>query len=618
MALIKLQVRPGINREVTRYSAEGGWYACDKVRFRSGFPEKIGGWQQLTEERFQGVCRTLIEWSTLGGSRLIGLGTNLKYYIQRGGAYFDVTPNRLVTAPGDVTFTATNGSSIVRVNHTLHGATVGDFVIFSGAVSLGGLVGASLLNTEHRIVDVLSLNTYNIQLSVTANASDTGTGGAAVVGAYQISPGPAVQEPLVGWGAGVWGAGEWGVGGVGSEPLRVWNHAVYGEDLIYGPRGGAIYYWDQTNGLNTRGVQITGNDTPTVHLSLLVSDVSRFVIALGCNELGSAQLDPMLVRWSDQEQFNNWTPAITNQAGGLRLSSGSTIITGIQNRQEILIWTDAALYSMQYQGPPYVWGFQLMGENVSIISPNAAVSANGVAYWMGVDKFYQYDGRAQPLPCALQRFVFNNINAEQSDQICCGTDEQFHEIWWHYPTAGSMANNAYVIYNYLEGIWYYGTMERTAWLDSSLFGTPIAAFRGRLLQHDVGVDDLSANTPQPIEAFIESAPVDIADGDRYSFVRRVLPDVTFDGSTATNPSALFEMRPMRNSGSGYTTPASVGGNSGERTVRTASAPVEQFTEQLNIRVRGRQIALRISSTDLGVKWQLGSPRADVQPDGMNG
>ena len=619
MALTKLQLKPGINREVTAYTNKGGWYDCDKVRFRQGFPEKIGGWQQLSTARFQGVCRALTEWSTLGGLKLMGVGTHLKYYVARGGQYNDITPLRLVTTAGAVTFSATNGSPTILVTNTAHGAREGDFVRFSGATSLGGAVGASLINTEHRIVEVLSLNTYTIELSVPATAGDVGNGGVGVVGSYQIYPGPDVQAPLQGWGAGGGGRGNWGEGVAANEPLRIWNHSNYGQDLIYGPRGGAIYYWEATAGVGTPGVQITGGDAPVVHLSLLVSDVSRFVICFGCNELGQTQLDPMLVRWSDQEQFNTWTPAITNQAGGLRLSAGSSIVTARQNRQEILVWTNSALYSMQYQGPPFVWGFQIMGENTSIAGPNAATVSAGVAYWMGVDKFYRYDGRMQPLPCSVQRYVFNNINSEQLDQVVAGTCEEFHEIWWNYPSAGSNTNDRYVIFNYLDGTWYYGTMQRTAWLDSSLQGRPIAAFTNRLVTHETGNDDASDSDMQPIKAFIESSPIDIGDGDRYAFVRRVLPDVTFTGSTDNNaPHILFQMRPMRNSGSGFTDPASVGGNDRQPAVRVASGLVEQYTEQLNIRVRGRQIAMRISSDGMGVRWQLGSPRIDTQPDGYNG
>jgi hypothetical protein len=618
VALTKLQFRPGVNREVTRYTGEGGWRDGDKIRFRQGFPEKIGGWQQLSTQRFQGVCRALTEWSSLAGVNLIGVGTNLKYYVFRGGAYLDITPLRLTTLAGATTFAAVDGSSILTVAHTSHGAQVGDFVAYADAAGLGGAIDANVLNQEYRVLAVIDADTYTIDVGVLADSSDVGDGGANTTARYQISPGPSVQEALAGWGAGSWGFGSWGQEQPGAEPLRIWNHSNYGEDLIYGPRGGPLYYWQQSLGFTSPGVPIVGNDAPTTHLTFLVSDVSRFVLAFGCNELGSSVADPMLVRWSDQEQYNNWTPAITNQAGGIRLSAGSTIVTAIQNRQEILVWTDAALYSLQYQGPPYVWGVQLMGENTSIAGPNAVTVASGVAFWMGSDKFYMYDGRVQPLPCDVQRFVFNNINTEQLDQVCAGTCEQFHEIWWHYPSVGSFQNDRYVVYNYLERIWYYGTMQRSAWFDSAFYGQPVAAFSDRLVLHEKGVDDLSTNTPQPIPAYIVSSEVDIGDGDKYAFVRRVLPDVTFEGSSAINPTVTFELQPLRNSGSGFTDPASVGGVASGPTVRTAIVPVQQYTGQLNIRVRGRQIAMRLSSQDLGVMWQLGSPRVDLQPDGYNG
>jgi hypothetical protein len=616
--LTKLQFKPGINREITRYSGEGGWRACDKVRFRQGFPEKIGGWQQISPDTFLGTCRTLTEWVSLSSVRYTGVGTNLKYYVERGGDYYDITPLRATTAAGDVTFAATTGSSIITVSDTSHGADVGDFVTFSGAVSLGGDITATVLNAEYQIASVIGANSYTIDVGVNANASDTGNGGASVVGAYQLPIGPANQAALNGWGAGGWGLGPWGVGITGTDPLRLWNHNNYGEDLIYGPRGGGIYYWDSSAGVNTRGVQVTSSDTPTVHLGLAVSDLSRFVIAFGCNDLGSSVLDPLLVRWSDQEQYNVWTPAITNQAGGQRLSNGSTFVAHKQNRQEILIWTDTALYSMQYQGPPYVFGFQIMGDNLSIASPQAATVASGVAYWMGTDKFYKYDGRVQPLRCDLLRHVFNNINYIQLDQVISGTNEQFGEVWWFYPSANSISIDSYIVYNYQEDIWYYGSMHRTAWLDSSLRGFPVAAFNSSLLQHETGVDDNSGVVPMPIEAFIESSEVDIGDGDKFAFVRRVLPDVTFEGSTAANPELTMELRPLRGAGSGYTNPASVGGVASADTVRTATLPIQQFTNQINVRVRGRQIAIRLHSDGLGVKWQLGSPRVDLQPDGRRG
>ena len=616
--LTKLQFKPGIQKEVTQYSNEGGWIACDKIRFRQGYPEKIGGWQRLSTNTFLGTCRNLIEWTSLGGAKYKGVGTNLKYYVERGGVYYDITPLRATSSAGDATFAATSGSSIVTVTDAAHGALVGDFVTFSGAVSLGGNVASSVLNANFQILTVPTTDTYTINVGVTANASDVGNGGTSVVAAYEIRPGFAIPSPISGWGAGSWGSGTWGVGVVSLEPIRLWNHAVYGEDLVYGPRGGGVYYWSASSGVTTRGTLVTADDTPVVQNGLLVSDASRFVIALGCNELGGTAIDPMLVRWSDQEQYNYWTPAITNQAGGLRLSAGSFIVTGRQNRQEILIWTDSALYSMQYQGPPYVWGFQLMGDNLSIASPGAATVASGVAYWMGTDKFYKYDGRVQPLRCDLHRHVFGNLEETQLDQIVAGTNEQYNEIWWFYPSSGSTQIDRYVVYNYAEDIWYYGTMCRTAWLDSSTEGRPVAPCNDRLVMHEIGVDDASTGTPAPIAAFITSAAADIADGDKFAFIRRMLPDVTFDGSTQDNPRVTIELIPMNGSGSGYTDPASVGGDSEQSVTRSAVVPIEKFTNQVNVRVRGRQIAMKLRSDDLGVKWQLGSPRVDMQIDGGRG
>jgi hypothetical protein len=613
--LTKLQLKPGVNREITRYSGEGGWTACDKVRFRQGYPEKIGGWQRLSTETFLGTCRSLLEWTSLGGAQFTGVGTNLKYYIERGGAYYDITPLRATTAAGGVTFAATTGSSILTVTDTAHGAIAGDFVTFSGAVSLGGAITATVLNANYQVLTTPTADTYTIDVGVQATAGDSGNGGAAVVGGYEIPPGFAIPSPISGWGAGGWGSGGWGVGVTSLEPIRIWNHAAYGENLLYGPRGGGLYYWVSSAGTGVRGTRVTAGDTPVVQNTILVSDTSRFVITLGCNEIGASTMDPMLVRWSDQEQYDLWTPAITNQAGGIRLSAGSQLVTGRQNRQEILIWSDTALYSMQYQGPPYVWGFQLMGDNLSIAAPGAAVVASGVAYWMGTDKFYRYDGRVQPLRCDLQRHVFSNLEETQLDQVVSGTNEQFNEIWWLYPSLGSTAVDKYVIYNYVEDIWYYGNLSRTAWLDSPLRGKPLAATGDRLVLHEFGVDDATTGTPLPIESFITSSEVDIGDGDKFSFIRRVLPDVTFDGSTAAAPKITMELIPMRGSGSGFNSPQSVGGISAQHVVRSATAPIEQFTNQINVRVRGRQIILRLHSNELGVQWQLGSPRVDLQPDG---
>ena len=622
MPLKKILLKPGVNRENTRYTTEGGWYDCDKIRFRQGTPEKIGGWLQYSATQFLGICRSLWKWVTLSNQNLLGIGTNLKFYLELGGRFYDITPIRNTTAAGDVTFAATDGSATITVTDVAHGASEGDFVTFSGAVSLGGAITADILNAEYQIASVVTNDTYTITSSVAANASDTGNGGAAVVGAYQIPVGPAFEVPLNGWGAGPFGFGTWGVGISSSEAIRVWNQQNFGEDLIYGPRGDALYYWDASAGLTTRGVLLTGTEVPVVQNNLIVSDISRFVLCFGVNPLGTSAMDPMLVRWSDQEDPTNWSPAITNQAGDLRLSIGSSIITARQTRQEILVWTDAALYSMQYLGPPYVWGAQTVGENITIMSPNATATANNVTYWMGTDKFYKYDGRVQTLRCDLRQFIFQNsdpelsLDATQSDQVFASTVEAFNEIWWFYCSQNQQAPNRYVVYNYVEDAWYYGTMSRTAWLDSGLSTVPIAATPNNYLTlQETGVDDGETGDLIPIEAYITSSEIDIDDGHNFGFIWRLLPDLTFRGSTAASPVVNFSLLPLQNSGSGYNNPTSVGGVNNQNVSRTATVPVEQFTGQVYTRVRGRQIAMKIESTALGTTWQLGAPRVDIRPDG---
>jgi hypothetical protein len=620
MPLKKLVFNPGINREVTRYTSEGSWYECDKIRFRGGFPEKIGGWTRISASVFLGVCRSLWNWATLSSVDLIGVGTHLKFYIEQGANYNDITPIRETTAAGDVTFAATNGSSVITVTDANNGARVNDFVTFNGAVSLGGNVTADVLNQEHQITTWLTSNSYEIEVSVTANASDTGNGGASTVGAYQVRTGEAVQVALTGWGGGTWGQGVWGTGGESAENIRIWNQSNFGEDLIFGPRGGGIFYWDADNGVTTRGVYLStlagASDTPVIQNNILVSDINRFVFCLGTNNIGATDLDPMLIRWSDQEDPANWSPSATNQAGSLRLSRGSSIIAAKQARQEVLVWTNSSLYSLQYQGAPTVWGAQIMGDNVSIASPNAAAFTGGAAFWMGKDKFYMYDGRTQTLPCRVRRYVFNDFNVFQYDQVFAGTNEAFHEIWWFYCSANSTTIDRYVVFNYQEQTWYYGTMSRSAWLESGLRDTPIAAtYSYNLVDHEVGVDDDETGTPAAITATITSGQFDIDDGDRFAFIWRLLPDVTFDGSTASNPAATISLLPAASSGSGYNNPNSEGGSASGAITRSASAPIEQYTGQVNIRVRGRQMAVKMESTDLGVAWQLGSLRIDMRPDG---
>ena len=609
MPLKKLTLKAGINRENTRYTSEGGWYDCDKIRFRQGTPEKIGGWQRISATTFLGVCRSLWNWVTLGSQNLIGVGTNLKFYIENGGAYNDITPIR-ATVTLTNPFETTSGSPIVEVTDANGGYSDGDFVTFSGASAVGGLT----LNAEYQLTETTTANVYTIDAG--SNASSSATGGGTVTAAYQINVGPAFVVPLVGWGASSWGSGTWGIGATSTDSIRIWSQANFGEDLIFGPRDGGIYIWDATNGLTTRAVALTGTEVPTSQKLILVSDINRFVFCFGCNELASITINPMLIRWSDQEDATNWLPAATNQSGDLILSNGTQIVAAKQSRQEVLVWTDAALYALQYVGAPVVWNAQLVGENISIASQNAVAYANGVAYWMGRDKFYMYDGRTQPLQCNLRKFVFNDFNEEQYEQVFAGTNESYHEIWWWYCSSDSNVSDRYVVYNYLEQVWYYGTMNRTAWLDSGLRNYPLAAtYSNNLVNHEQGVDDNETATTIAIPAYVSSAQFDLEDGHQFAFIWRILPDITFDGSEVGSPSATMTLLPLQNSGSGYNSPASVGGSNSAGVTRTATLPVEEFTGQIFTRVRGRQLAIKVESSDVGVTWQLGSPRIDMRSDG---
>ena len=617
MPLQKILFKPGVNRENTRYTTEGGWYECDKIRFRQGNPEKIGGWTRFSAFTYLGVCRSLWNWITLGGANLLGVGTNLKFYINLGGQYYDITPLRGSPTINNNPFVATLGSSVITVTDTAHGCLTGDFVTFSGAVGLGGNITAGVLNAEHQVT-VVDANTYTITVSATANATDVSGspgGGAAVVAAYQLNTGPEYEVPLVGWGAGGWGTGVWGTGTADPIPLQLWSQFNFGEDLIFGPRGGGVYYWDASAGVTVRGVNLTVSgdaDTPLFQNHLLVSDASRFVIVFGTNDYGASTIDPMLIRWSEQEDPFTWTPAITNQAGSVRLSHGSKIVTAIQTRQEIVTFTDQALYSLQYLGPPFVWGTQLLGDNISIMGPNAVSLASGVVYWMGVDKFYVYDGRVQTLNCDLRRYVFEDFNQDQAAQVFSGTNEGFNEVWWFYCSAGSTVVDKYVIYNYLEKIWYYGTLGRTAWLDTGLQPYPIAAtYINNIVNHESGVDDSSTATPAPIAANISSSEFDIGDGHNFGFVWRVLPDLTFGGSAASpTPQVTMTLQGLTNSGSGVTASA------GQNVIKGSTYVItEEFTGQIYTRVRGRQMIFKIDSNQVGTTWQLGAPRIDIRADG---
>jgi hypothetical protein len=638
MPLQKLQFRPGVNREGTSLSNEGGWFDGDKIRFRSGYPEKVGGWAALSYNTFIGVCRSLWNWVTLKQFNLMGVGTNLKFYVEDGGEYYDITPIRETnTNPtGEITLDITNGSDILTITDTGADALqVDDFITIAGATDLGTVgtnVTAAVLNQEFQILSVISGTEYTVQLSVVSNrtASDSTMTGLTI--AYQINTGFAVYTIGTGWGTGPWSRLSWGSGfttGFGLQ-LRLWSQANFGEELLFSPRGGALYLWQPGGGatpaFGTRGTAVTGTDVPSQINQIMVSDSTRIVICFGCNDYGaydSTPIDPLLIRWSEQESYTGWTPAITNQAGSYRLSRGSEIIGSIQTRQEIVVWTDAAVYSMQYLGPPFVWGFTLLADNISIVSPNAIATAAGVVYWMGVDKFYMYSGRVETLPCSVRTYIFNDINRDQEAQFFAGTNEGFSEIWWFYCSKNSTVVDRYVIFNYLDRVWYYGTLNRTAWLDSPLRQFPMAATTNNIVVfHEAAVDNGETNPPSPINAYIQSSDFDIDDGHNYGFVWRMVPDITFDGSdtggeTSNMPFVTFTVRPKQNPGAGYGVSTNPSVTSAQSYAGQTTYNVQQFTEIIYSRVRGRQMAFKVESNSLGTQWQLGVPRIDVRPDGRN-
>jgi hypothetical protein len=703
MALTKLQFRPGINREFTSYANEGGWSDGDKIRFHLGFPEKIGGWQKYSSAAYLGTARRLHNWVALDGSDYMGLGTNLKYYIEEGGAYNDITPIRSTTSAGDVTFAATNGSSTITVTDSNHGAVTGDFVTFSGAVSLGGDITAVVLNIEHELT-VIDANTYTIDVSpFTANASDTGNGGSSTVGEYQINTGLNSAVGGTGWSAGLYGgttsgaltaqlngsitnsdttitltsttgfptsgtiavdselidytgvsgsdltgctrgvrgttadshtSGEtvrlaigntnssddffgWGQaasGGVTTQTeLRLWSHDNFGEDLLINPIDSGIYYWDKTNTLSSRAVDITSlsgaNKAPTIAKQILVSDLDRHVIAFACDpEAGGAQ-DNLLVRFSSQESLTDWETRSDNTAGSLRLGSGSTFVQAIETKREVLIWTDKSLHSMRFVGPPFTFGIQQLATNITIMGPEAAISTEDFVFWMGNDNFYVYAGQTTQLPCTVRDYVFLDFNFEQKNKVVCGVNSQWGEVIWYYPSASSQENDRYVIYNYLDKVWYYGNLSRTAWKDRGIRQYPIAAGENGgssyLYNHEIGVDDDGS----PMDSFIESSQMDMGDGDNFVLTRRLIPDLKFDGSSASNPVVDFTLQTRTYPGASY--------NQTETgaVTRTATTPVEQWTNELDMRLRGRSFSMKIESDDIGVRWKLGVPRVDLRPDG---
>ena len=634
-ALLPIMFRPGVNREQTQYASEtvgtnspgftivGSWYKSQLVRFRQGFPEKIGGWYPLSLNTYLGVCRSLFNWFSLTGISLIGVGTNLKFYINEAGSFYDITPIRgtqTLTNP----FTAIAGQSTITVNATAHGAMTGDFVTFSGATGLGGNITAAVLNQQYQVT-VLSVNVYTFTATATANASDASgsPGGGTVTATYQINTGPAIEVPLYGWGSGTWGSGVWGTSSSTTVGLRLWSQANFGQDLIFNPQGGAIYYWAYSTTFSSPGVNIStlsgASDVPIIANFIFVSDASRFVFAFGTNTLGGSTLDPMLVRWSDQESVTMWTPAATNQAGDIRLSRGSKIVACVQNRQEIVVFTDTSVYSFQYVGTPAVWGSNIVGDNISIMSQNAAILAAGTTYWMGVDKFYKYSGTVSTLRCDLREYIYSNINQNQSQQIFAGTVEGFNEIWWFYCSQNSTTIDSYVVYNYQDDIWYYGSMGRTAWIDSTALRYPVSAnYNNTLVYQEYGLNDNTNGVDLAMDSYIQSSEFDLQFGNRFAFVNRILPDVTFRQSTATSPQVTMTLIPMQNSGSGYNSPQATGGSNIATVTRTATAPIEQFTGQVFIRLRGRQLIFQIEGNQLGLQWQLGTPRIEVKPDGKRG
>jgi len=633
MPLQKFQFRPGINREVTGYTNEGGWRDCDKVRFVKGFPEKIGGWQRYSNRSFLGDASAMHQWRTLIGEKLMGIGTGQKYYIEEGLGINDITPLRETTAAGDVTFSATDGEFLITVTHSLHGAAVNDFVTFSGAASLGGNITADVLNQEYQIISIIDQNTYTIGAReantpipnitddgalnptyVTADASDTGDGGASVVGAYQLNTAPDVVVAGAGWGAGVWGRNAWG------EPasiatvtatLRHWSHDNFGEDLIINPRDGGIYYWDRsgsTIGNYARAVELDtlpgASDVPTVAKSIIVSDRDRHVIAVGCDsEANPGTQDPMLIRFSDRENIANWTSTALTSAGELRIDSGSEIIMGVETRQQILIFTDISLYAMQFLGPPFTFGINMISENITVQGPECAVAVDDMVFWMGQEEFYMYNGAVERIPCMVRTYVFNDFNQQQGGKVVAGLNSAFSEVWWFYPSANSLVNDRYVVFNYAENLWYIGNLERAGWIDRGVYDRPIAAgLDGYLYEHETGFNDGSTVPPTPIESYIQSSPVDIGDGEQFSLIRRVFPDIVFKDSSNPSPEADVTLNVRNISGGSY--------------LRSATGTyVDNDRQQLDFRLRGRQMSLRISADQEDSTWRLGSPRVDLRVDG---
>ena len=649
MPLQKIQLRPGIVRDTSNYSNEGGWYECDKIRFFSGYPQKIGGWVKTAPSTFIGTCRQLWNWITSFTDNFLAVGTNKKVYIEVGSTYYDITPIRItlisggtsaplpVTGSTDDCIETTLGSTTVIINVTDHGCEDGAYVTISGVTGDVGGVPDAQINKEHEIT-FIDTASFSITVTTAATSTVAAGGGSSISIACQINPGFARTTAGYGWGTGGWGSDGWGLSS--SQPVylpqRDWFFDNFDNDLVMNirvevnaaakPIGGPIYYWERgstvnpSTALGTRAVLLSSltisgvapSDVPTQANQILVSQNDKHLLAFGCQPYAGAadDYDPLLIRWASQDQPNDWTPRATNSAGFLRVSRGSKIVRAIPTRQEIVVLTDTHVYSLQFLGTTDVFGLQELADNVSVIGPRGAITANNVLYWMGKDKFYAYDGRVQPLPCTIREYIFKDINFNQSDQVICGTNEGFNEIWWFYPSQDSNWVNRYAIYNYLEGVWYYGNMNRTAWLDVASRDFPIAAQTeenaetGVLYTHEVSIDGDGA----PISAFIQSSDFDIGDGDSFMLTKRIIPDVNFNQSTSNTPTVTLGVRARDFPGSSYT-------NNALNAKPVIESPVGVYTNQIFIRARGRQMAMRISSSDLGVQWQLGSPRIDARTDG---
>ena len=639
MPLTKLQFRPGVNRETTSYSNEGGWFDIDKTRFRFGFPEKIGGWVKYSENAFLGSARSLHPWVALDGTEFLGVGTHLKYYINQGGSYNDITPVRATTTNG-IVFAATNGSSTITATDSSHGASINDFVIISGAATLGGVITAGVLNQEYQVVSVPTSSTFTFvarvastsiesitttaglnPTPVVANASDSGNGGSGSDASYLATVGLNTQVGGNGWNAGAWSRGTWNSSAdlsIDGLTLRIWSHDNFGEDLILNARDSGIFYWDRTSGTGARAVKLSSlsgsNLAPTIAKKVLVSNADRHIIAFGCDpETAIGTQDPLLIRFGSQESLTDWQTLPTNTAGELRLGSGSEIVTAVETRQQVLVFTDASLHAMQFLGPPFTFGISVISENITIAGPLASIAVEDMVFWMGKQEFYVYGGGVQRLPCTVRDYVFNDFNNDETEKVTAATNTSFSEVWWFYPSANSQENDRYVIYNYQQKIWYFGTLARTVWLDRGIESNPVAAGTDHYLYtHESGLDDGSTEPASAITAHVESSQMDLGDGDQFTFVNKLIPDLTFRDSTATNPKATFTIKTRNFPGGTY---LQSGANNVTQSAAATSSVVEQFTDQVNLRLRGRSFAVRVDSSDTGVTWRLGSPRLDVKPDG---